>query len=122
MNKLIKFLLNTIILALTFLFGQRLFSGIGLDNLTAAFVAAIVLGLVNTIIKPILMFFSIPIRVATFGFFTLVINTFAVLITAFLVDGFSATIIAAFLLSIILSLVEIVTDRLFKDNKSKDED
>lgn len=64
--------------------------GIGLDGVGAAFVAALVLGLINATIKPVLKLLTLPIRLLTLGLFTLVINAVLFALAAWLVPGFSA--------------------------------
>lgn len=67
-----------------------------------AIVVAIVLGLLNTFVKPILQFFSFPITILTLGLFLLVINVIIIWLTEVLVDGFS---VPGFLNKLIFSLI-----------------
>ncbi|MBN1279100.1 MAG: phage holin family protein [Chlorobium sp.] len=63
--------------------------GIHIRNFGAAIVVALVLGFVNAILKPLMIFFSIPFIIVTFGLFLLVINALMLQLSAALVDGFS---------------------------------
>lgn len=65
--------------------------GIVIDNFYAALVAALVLGLVNALIRPILVVLTLPLTVITIGLFTLVINAFLFWFAATLVKGFTVT-------------------------------
>ncbi|TDR33187.1 phage holin family protein [Hydromonas duriensis] len=82
------------------------FSGIHFSGWQAAFVAAAVLGLLNTIIKPIVIILTLPLQILTLGLFTLVINAAMMMLVArftqgFLVDSFGT----AFLASVVYSLI-----------------
>ena len=48
--------------------------GISVDGFTAAFVAALILGLINTLLRPLLILLTLPVTIVTFGLFILVIN------------------------------------------------
>ena len=74
--------------------------------------AALVLGLVNAIIKPVLWFLTLPLTVLTFGLFALVVNAFMLQLTAWLVadfrvKGFGSALLAALVMAV-LGLVEFV--------------
>lgn len=62
--------------------------GITVTNFYAALVAALVLGLVNALIKPIILFFTLPFNILTLGLFTLVINALLFWFTSTIVKGF----------------------------------
>jgi putative membrane protein len=89
------------------LFGMPyVFPGITVANILVAIIAAFVLGVVNTIIRPIFKFLAFPITFLTFGLFTFVINAFTVLLTTWIVPGFAvANFWWALLLSVIISTV-----------------
>ena len=81
---------------------------------------ALVFGLVNAILKPALLLLSLPILLITLGLFTLVINAGLLLVTAALtdalsVDGFGA----AFLGSLVITVVSVVLASALKDGKKK---
>lgn len=77
---------------------------------------AIVLGLLNAFVKPVLTVLTIPITVITLGLFLIVLNVLMVYATAYLVDGFTVTgsgfgkFIAAILFSIVVSVVTWLID------------
>ena len=62
--------------------------GVHVDKVFFAFIAAVALSLVTRVIEPVLYLLALPITVATFGLFTLVLNGFVLMITAMLVAGF----------------------------------
>lgn len=81
--------------------------GVGVDGFFSALVVAVVLGLLNLFIKPILVLFTLPVTVLTFGLFLLVINALMIMLVDYLVDGFRVTsFLTAFLFSLILSIVQ----------------
>lgn len=100
------FLLSWLIYALAILLTAYLLPGVTLAGFGTALIAALVLGLVNAVLKPILILLTLPINILTLGLFTLVINTLMVLLASAVVKGFDVkTFWWALLFSIILSLV-----------------
>lgn len=90
-------------------------SGITIDNYPTALILAIVLAILNTFLKPILIFLTIPFTIVTLGFFLLVINAVIVLIASDFVPGFKVqgfwwallfSIIVTFVNSILVGLTE----------------
>lgn len=82
---LIHWLVNATAVYMT----ANMLSGISIRSFGAAMVVAVVLGLVNALIKPVLVFFSIPALILTLGLFMLVINALMLQLAAWLVDGFA---------------------------------
>lgn len=79
--------------------------GIRVDGFPAAFIAALVLGLVNTLIRPIFLVLTLPVTVVTLGLFILVINGLMFwfagsILRGFVVDGFWPGVLGAILYSI----------------------
>ncbi len=80
--------------------------GVRIDSFSSLFVVAVILGVVNTFIKPILVILTLPLTIITFGIFLLLLNGALVLLIDLLVPGFSvASLISAILFSIVVSLV-----------------
>ncbi|MBI4837147.1 MAG: phage holin family protein [Candidatus Portnoybacteria bacterium] len=80
--------------------------GIKVASFSAALVAALVLGLINLIIRPIILFFTLPINILTLGLFTFIINASLILLTAHLVSGFEVkNFWWALFLSLVISIV-----------------
>jgi putative membrane protein len=79
---------------------------IRVEGIWAALVAAFLLGIVNTILRPILVFFTLPITLLTFGLFLLVINGLmlwlvSLLVRGFHVNGFWGAVLGSLLISIV---------------------
>ncbi|MBM7557348.1 phage holin family protein [Halanaerobacter jeridensis] len=111
MKILLKFAITVLALLLT----AQLLPGIAIDSISAGMWAALILGLVNTFLKPILTIFTFPLTVLTFGLFLFILNGILFLLAANLVAGFSvsgmfAAIIGSVVLSIINSLMSGVID------------
>jgi putative membrane protein len=104
-----QFLLNLLLSGLAVFVSGRLISGVRIDGFGTSLVVAIILGVVNAIIKPILVILTLPINVLTLGLFSLVINAIVVLIVDALVPGFEVGgFWAAVLFSIVLSVVSMI--------------
>jgi putative membrane protein len=102
MKLLLKLFINTLAVLIT----AYLLKGIELDSVFTALVVAVVLGILNTIIKPVLMILTLPINIITLGLFTLVINGLMVLLASYLIPNFVvATLIDALLFSVLLSII-----------------
>ncbi len=78
-------------------------------TVAGALVAAVVLGALNILVRPILFLLTLPVTILTLGLFSLIINGVIVLLAAFVVPGFSiASFGAAFLFAIVLAVVNWV--------------
>lgn len=99
-------LINWVISALAILVTAYILPGVHLSGFTTALVVAIVLGIINAVIKPILIILTLPINILTLGLFTLVINAVIIIITSNLVPGFKVDgFLWALLFSIVLSII-----------------
>lgn len=115
MSWIIRFLLN----GLAVLLAAYLLPGVDLDGYGTALIVALVLSIANLIVKPVLIFLTIPITILTLGLFLLVINAGIILFADYLVDGFYVDgFWWALLFSLILSLFNSLFDDLTKDKKS----
>jgi putative membrane protein len=86
-----------------------LLPGIRLSGFGAALMTAVVLGLINVILKPIFILLTLPINILTLGLFTLVINTLLIMLTSAIVPGFQiSNFWWALLFGIILSLIQSI--------------
>ena len=92
--------------------------GVSVSGFMAALVAAVVLGLVNAILRPVLLLLTLPINIVTLGLFTLVINAALVLLTSAIVPGFHvAGFWWAVLFSIVLYLVNLALHAAVKEQR-----
>ncbi len=108
-------LIRWVISALVILVAGYILPGVVVSGFVAALLVAIVLGLLNAFIKPLLVILTLPINVFTLGLFTLVINAFLIWLTAKIVPGFSVEGFGyALLFGIVVSLVMFIVNRVFK--------
>ena len=106
-------LINWLISALVILASAYLLPGIHVENFLTALVLALVLGILNAVVKPILLVLTLPINILTLGLFTLVINALLIMLATFIVPGFSVdTFWWAILFSIFISLFNIFLARV----------
>ncbi len=114
-----NFILRWLVGALAIGIAAYIVPSVSVDGLVAAFIAALILGFANAVVKPILVILTLPITVVTFGLFLIVINTLMVLLTAAIVPGFAAEgFWVAFLFSVVLSVITFVLNGIFKDESA----
>jgi putative membrane protein len=105
MNLIIRLVIST----LAVLVAAHLIPGVGVASLTTAIVVAIVLGILNTFLKPVLQILALPITILTLGLFYFVINVLIIYLAAYLVSGFSVDgFIAALLFGFVVSVVSAI--------------
>lgn len=116
MHLLLALLLNTLALIIT----ANIVPGFEVGSFTTALLAAIVLGVINTFIKPVLVFLTAPINLLTLGLFTFVINAVMLwLVTLLVTDVKIDGAIPALLAAVVLSVVSTLLSMLLKDIASR---
>lgn len=116
MNGLVRFLLNGLAVLLT---GYLLQKGVHIEHYGYALLVVVVLAVVNAIVKPILIIFTIPITVVTLGLFLLVINAGMILLVDYFVPGFNVDgFWWALGFSLILSIFNSIVTDLTKEKKN----
>jgi len=101
-----RFLIQLIVSTLAVMIAAYIVPGVVVDSYFTALVVAVMLGLVNSLIRPILLILTLPITLLTMGLFALVINTLMVILVDLLVPGFEVNgFLTALLFSILLSLI-----------------
>ncbi len=105
-NLIIRWFINALALVLV----TKIVPGITLSDFGTALLAAAVIGLINALIKPVLLLLTLPINLLTLGLFTFVINAVvlllaASLVTGFKVEGFGTALVSSILLTIISTLL-----------------
>jgi putative membrane protein len=114
-----KLLMKIVFTAILVMFLSNFIKGVHVENFTTSIIVAIVLGLLNIFVKPILILFTLPVTVFTLGLFLLVINAILILLCAKIVGGFRVdSFFTALLFSIVLSLLQSIIYRLLKDEKN----
>ena len=111
-----KTLIHFIVSALAILVTAYILPGVHVDGIVAALVLAVVLGVINTILPPILVFLTLPLTIVTLGLFILVINGLLVMLASYIVPGFTvASFWWALLFGIVLAIVSWVLERFEKE-------
>ncbi|WP_163536485.1 phage holin family protein [Gracilibacillus sp. YIM 98692] len=111
-----RWLLSLVFNALALMLIDYLFTNFVIDGFLVALIASIILAVLNTIVKPILVLFTLPITILTLGLFLFVINAITLMLTQallgndFIIDGFGTAILAA----ILLSILNMIINRLVK--------
>jgi putative membrane protein len=106
---ILRWVVNALILMLI----PYIVPGVSVENFFTALVVAVVLALVNALIKPILIIFTLPINILTLGLFTLVINGLMFYIVSAIVKGFFITdFLSAFLAALVYSLISLLVSYL----------
>lgn len=113
-----KIFLKLLLTAIAVFALSQLLSGITVDNYLTAVIVAAVISLLNMFVRPLLVFFTLPATIVTFGLFLLVINAVIILLAGKLVTGFAVSgFFTALLFSVLLSLFRTVLFSLLKEEK-----
>lgn len=101
-----RLLIKLLIITLGVLVAVNTIDGVSVPGTQQAIVVAVVLGLLNTFLKPVLQLIALPVTILTLGIFYFVVNVFIVYLTSFIVPSFTvAGFFPALLFSIVVSLV-----------------
>ncbi|MCI9843182.1 phage holin family protein [Flavobacterium pectinovorum] len=112
-----KLLLRILATALLVLLIGHFMTGIHVVSFTTAVIVAVVLGLLNVFIKPILVVLTFPVTIVTLGLFLLVINAIIVLLCTKIVGGFHVdTFWTALLFSIVLSVLQSIANKIIGED------
>jgi len=108
---IIRWVLNAVALLIT----AALISGIEIRGFFSALIASMVLGIVNAVIRPIVVVLTLPLNILTLGLFTLVINGLMLKIVGSVVVGFSTTgfwapVLGALILTVISGLISALIE------------
>ncbi len=104
-----NFLIKVIVTAFAVIIGAYFMPGVTVDSFITAIVVAFVLGILNALLKPILVILTLPVTVLSLGLFLLVINAFIILLTDYFIDGFH---VAGFGTAIVFSILLVILNWL----------
>jgi putative membrane protein len=113
-----KTLVRWLLLAAALLLVAHLYAGVDVASFTSALVAAFIIGLLNTLVRPLLVLLTLPVTLITLGLFLFVINALmfwaaAALLDGFNVAGFGAALIGSLLYSVCGMVIDAAVERLF---------
>lgn len=114
MKILVKWLLS----AASLLFVAYIYSGVEVQSFTSALIAAFVIGLLNVVLRPVLVLLTLPVTIVTLGLFLFVINALmfwaaATVLSGFQVNGFVAALVGSLIYSLLGMLIESALGGLF---------
>jgi len=106
-------LIKWLTLTASVMIAAYLIPGIAINGLWSAFILAAVLGIINVLLKPVLIVITLPINILTLGLFTLVINAVLILLAGTIVKGFDVGgFLNALLFGIVLSVVNFILGKI----------
>ncbi len=112
MHLLLRWLLNTVVLFLV----VQVIPGFHADSWLTLAIAALVLGLLNAIVRPILFLLTLPLTIVTLGLFLIVLNGIMLELTAWIVPGFRIdSFLWACVGAIVLGLISMITSRIGRE-------
>jgi putative membrane protein len=115
---MVKLLTKWLLSASALLFVAYVYSGVEVRTFGAAMLAAFIIGLLNTVVRPVLVVLTLPVTVVTLGLFLFIINACmfwaaAQMLDGFNVRGFGAALLGSLLYSVIGIVIESALERLF---------
>lgn len=117
-----KMFLHFVVITLTFLLLANVVPGFAVKSWQAAAVAALVFGLVNAFLGPVLTLVSLPLIILTLGLFWFVVNALLLILVGFIVPGFDFNgFLPALIVSIVIAAVNLVWKGATK-NRDRDRD
>jgi putative membrane protein len=117
-GRVIKLIAKWLLLASALLFVAYVYDGVQVRSFSAAMLAAFVIGLLNTVVRPVLVVLTLPVTVLTVGLFIFVINALmfwlaAELLSGFNVRSFGAALIGSLMYSVLGIVIESALESLF---------
>lgn len=115
MNLILRLLINAFAVFIL----AHFLNGVAVDGYLGAIIVAVVLSILNILVKPVLVILTLPVTILTLGLFLLIINALIILLADKLIDGFAVNgIWTAVLFSILLSILQSILYSFFKEKKT----
>ena len=114
-----KIVVRWLLLAAALLLVANVYSGVSVPDFGSALIAALVLGLFNTLLRPVLVLLTLPVTLLSLGLFLFVINAAmfyaaAAVLNGFHVQGFGAALVGSVLYSLCGMVIDVAMERLFQ--------
>jgi putative membrane protein len=114
-----KWLVRWLLLAAALIFVAQVLGGVSVASFGTALKAALVLGLLNTLVRPLLVLLTLPVTVLTLGLFLFVINALmffwaSELLEGFGVSGFGAALLGSVLYSVCGMVIDLAMEQIFR--------
>jgi len=98
----------------------KVLPGVSVDTYVTALIVAVVLSILNLLVKPVLILLTLPVTLVTFGLFLLVINALIILLADYMIGGFDVSNFWwALLFSLLLSLLQSIFYSILKEDRKK---
>lgn len=112
-----KWFVKLLLTALAVIILAKILPGVALKTYGYAILVALVIGVLNSLVKPVLVFLTLPATIVTLGLFLLVINAIIILLADYFLNGFAvANFWWALLFSLLLSVLQPVLHSLIKES------
>ena len=119
LDHLLPFILHWAVTSLSLWVASHVFSGIRFATTSSLIVSALLLGFANAVIRPLLVFLTLPLTLVTLGFFLLVINALMLLLVAKVVKGFTISgFWTAFFASLFISILSMALGTLAPNSET----
>jgi putative membrane protein len=118
--RMVKLIARWFLLAAALLLTAHFYPGIHVQGYGAALVAALILGLLNTVLRPVLVVLTLPVTIITLGLFLFVVNAMVFFCAAWMLPGlqvasFGAALIASLIYSLCGMVIDTVLERVFDE-------
>ena len=115
---MVKLIVKWLLSASALLFVAYIYHGVAVTSFGSAMLAALIIGLLNTVVRPVLVVLTLPVTILTLGLFLFVINALvfwaaAAVLDGFQVGGFLAALVGSLIYTAIGILIESALERLF---------
>ena len=115
---MVKLIVKWLLSASALLFVAYVYSGVTVTSFTSAMLAALVIGLLNTVVRPMLVVLTLPVTILTLGLFLFVINALVFWAAAAVLDGFQvrdflAALVGSLIYTAVGVVIESALERLF---------
>src|SRR3989344_5603601 len=110
-----KFLIDLLIRALVLLLTAYIVPGFRIDSYTTAVIVALVLAILNLLVKPLLIILTLPATILTLGLFLFVINAILIMIASNIIDGFKVeSFTTALLASLVITIISSILNAIIR--------
>ncbi len=121
MLRAMKLIVRWLLLAAALLLVAHLYPGVTVSSFAAALIASLVLGLLNTLVRPLLVLLTLPVTMLTLGLFLFVINALmfwsaAGVLSGFNVSGFGAALVGSLIYSLCGMVIDVAMERVFNSS------
>jgi len=113
-----KTILRLLLSAVAVVVLAKVLPGVSVDSYTTAIIVAVVLSVLNFLVKPVLVILTLPVTIITFGLFLVIINAIIILLVDYFISGFTVNgMLWAIVFSLLLSLLQSVLFSVLKEDK-----